>query len=71
MPIPLKGKGSRISHILITVLLHPGLSLNEALLSKLEQPVEKQSKDGGMCEVCCLTGGGYLAMIVIPKQKSI
>ena len=72
MLILLKRKGSRIRHILITVLLYPGLSLNEAFLSKLDEPVEKQSKYGGMCWVCCLTASGIpLAMIIILKQKSI
>lgn len=45
--IPIKMKGSRIKHMLMPVLLCPGLSLNEAFLSKLDQPPEKQSKYGG------------------------
>lgn len=45
--ILLKIRGSRIRHMLMPVLLCPGLSLNEAFLSKLDQPPEKQSKYGG------------------------
>lgn len=33
--------------MLMPVLLCPGLSLNEAFISKLDQPPEKQSKYGG------------------------